>query len=144
MKIPDNARLLHISVYDSGYEVEGSGDDERIYQALLQDAKEGNLLDNLVHLSESTNSREAEKAVEQTRFNVWFDILYAEEKSDYQISTSYSNSKSSPYTSTGSRGVELNSRMENTIATLIDEGYFTEANFQAMLDGTYVPHYIEG
>lgn len=106
VKIPDQGNLMQVNVYAAGSFIEDGDASQRLYEAMLQDAREG-------HISEYSFPRWEQEEEDETI--QWYDV-------ELEILYNIPNDGSSD---TGGKSVSLRSSMTHTIDALVEEGYFT-------------------
>ena len=116
IKIPEGSNLMQVNVYASGNFVEDGGDSQRLYEAILQDAREGH-----IRTSYYGFPWQEEETVEW--YDVEMEILY--------------NTPSDGASNTGGNSVSLRSSMTHTMDALVEEGYFTTEEMNSIKDGNY-------
>lgn len=118
VKIPDQGNLMQVNVYAAGSFIEDGDASQRLYEAMLQDAREG-------HISEySFPWWEREEDDETIQ---WYDI-------ELEILYNIPNDGSSD---TGGHSVSLRSSMTHTIDALVEEGYFTLEEMNDIKNGNF-------
>lgn len=117
VKIPDQGNLMQVNVYASGSFIEDGDASQRLYEAMLQDAREG-------HISEYSFPWWEEDDDETIQ---WYDV-------ELEILYNIPNDGSSD---TGGKSVSLRSSMTHTIDALVEEGYFTLEEMNDIKNGNF-------
>ena len=123
VRVPDGS-LMRINVYAEGWDLEGSGDYQRLYDALLQDAKEGHVSSIDFPYWEYEDRSETKRYV-----NCWVEILY--------------NVVRDGVSDTGTKGVDVFSDMTHTIDVLIADGYLTREQMDSLAHGESISEELE-